>query len=187
MTRCRTAILSLILSLALLLCGCQAGGGVFLLPESPSDDTAQAAQTRAQLLEAMNSVYQTNYVSGEAGHFTYGNDSNAEAVLAYLQEACAGDAAQVAALLSESGSDISPVRCADTLLMRVPSLAGTVCRVSYAKSASGLSSTAEALLRNQAFLVLPPAEDTSDITCDRVGFAFGTIGGQAFVIAVFTA
>ena len=54
MTRCRTAILTLVLSLALLLCGCQAGGGVFLLPESPSDDTAQAAQAKTQLLGAMN-------------------------------------------------------------------------------------------------------------------------------------
>ena len=40
MTRCtnrRTAILTLILGLTLLLCGCQVGGGVFVLPDISSN------------------------------------------------------------------------------------------------------------------------------------------------------
>ena len=54
MTRCtnrRTAILTLILGLTLLLCGCQVGGGVFVLPDISTKDSTQG---KARLLAALN-------------------------------------------------------------------------------------------------------------------------------------
>ena len=59
MTRCtnrRTAILTLILGLTLLLCGCQVGGGVFVLPDISTNDSTQG---KTQLLAALNKHYYT--------------------------------------------------------------------------------------------------------------------------------
>lgn len=190
MTRCtnrRTAILTLILGLTLLLCGCQVGGGVFVLPDISTKDSTQG---KARLLAALNEHYHTCYDNSDSSHFIYGNDSAAEAVLTYLQKVCADDASKVASLLSDSTGDTSPVRCADGLLASYPSLSAKPCKVSYAALDSGLSddallaSAAQMLLKNWRFLVLP--DISSNIDCCQVGFAAGTIGGQTFVIAVFT-
>ena len=113
MTRCtnrRTAILTLILGLTLLLCGCQVGGGVFVLPDISTKDSTQG---KTQLLAALNKHYYTHFDNSDSSHFIYGNDSAAEAVLAYLQKVCADDASKVASLLSDSTGDTSPVHCAD--------------------------------------------------------------------------
>ena len=62
MTRCtnrRTAILTLILGLTLLLCGCQVGGGVFVLPDISTKDSTQG---KARLLAALNKHYYTHYI-----------------------------------------------------------------------------------------------------------------------------
>lgn len=190
MTRCtnrRTAILTLILGLTLLLCSCQVGGGVFVLPEISTKDSTQS---KTQLLAALNKHYYTHFDSSDSSHFIYGNDSAAEAVLTYLQKVCADDASKVASLLSDSTGDTSPVRCADGLLASYPSLSAKPCKVSYAALDSGLSddallaSAAQTLLINRRFLVLP--DISSNIDCCQVSFAVGTIGGQTFVIAVFT-
>lgn len=190
MTRCtnrRTAILTLILGLTLLLCSCQVGGGVFVLPDI---STKGSTQGKAQLLAALNKQYHTCYDNSDSSYFIYGNDSAAEAVLAYLQKVCADDASKVASLLSDSTGDTSPVRCADGLLASYPSLSAKPCKVSYAALDSGLSddallaSAAQMLLKNRRFLVLP--DTSSNIDCCQVSFAVGTIGGQTFVIAVFT-
>ena len=47
------------------------------------------------------------------------------------------------------------------------------------------SSVAKNLINRQKFLTIP--DDSSKAVYDRVSFAVGTIGGQPFVIAVFTA
>lgn len=86
MTRCtnrRTAILTLILGLTLLLCGCQVGGGVFVLPDISTNDSTQG---KTQLLAALNKHYYTHFDNSDSSHFIYGNDSAAEAVLSYLQK-----------------------------------------------------------------------------------------------------
>ena len=91
MTRCtnrRTAILTLILGLTLLLCGCQVGGGVFVLPDISTKDSTQG---KTQLLAALNKHYYTHFDNSDSSHFIYGNDSAAEAVFLYLQDACNGD------------------------------------------------------------------------------------------------
>lgn len=190
MTRCtnrRTAILTLILSLTLLLCGCQVGGGVFVLPDISAKDSTRG---KAQLLAALNEQYHACYDKSDSSHFIYGNDSAAEAVLAYLQKVCADDASKVAALLSDSTNDTSPVRCANDLLASSPSLSARPCKVSYAALDSGLpddallASAAQMLLKNRRFLVLPDSSSSTD--CCQVSFAVGAIGGQTFVIAVFT-
>lgn len=190
MTRCtnrRTAILTLILSLTLLLCGCQVGGGVFVLPDISAKDSTRG---KAQLLAALNEQYHACYDKSDSSHFIYGNDSAAEAVLAYLQKVCADDASKVAALLSDSTNDTSPVRCANDLLASSPSLSARPCKVSYAALDSGLpddallASAAQMLLKNRRFLVLPDSLSSTD--CCQVSFAVGAIGGQTFVIAVFT-
>lgn len=190
MTRCtnrRTAILTLILGLTLLLCGCQVGGGVFVLPDISTKDSTQG---KTQLLAALNKHYYTHFDNSDSSHFIYGNDSAAEAVLAYLQKVCADDASKVASLLSDSTGDTSPVHCADGLLASYPSLSARPCKVSYAALYSDLSddtllsSAAQMLLKNRRFLVLP--DISSNIDCCQVSFAVGTIGGQTFVIAVFT-
>lgn len=192
MTRCtnrRTAILTLILGLTLLLCGCQVGGGVFVLPDISTKDSAQG---KTQLLAALNKHYYTHFDNSDSSHFIYGNDSAAEAVLAYLQKVCADDASKVASLLSDSTGDTSPVHCADGLLASYPSLSARPCKVSYTALDSDLSddallaSAAQTLLKNRRFLVLP-SDISSSTDCCQVSFAVGTIGGQAFVIAVFTA
>ena len=189
MTRCtnrRTAILTLILGLTLLLCGCQVGG-VFVLPDISTKDSTQG---KTQLLAALNKHYYTHFDNSDSSHFIYGNDSAAEAVLAYLQKVCADDASKVASLLSDSTGDTSPVHCADGLLASYPSLSARPCKVSYAALDSDLSddallsSAAQTLLKNRRFLVLP--DISSNIDCCQVSFAVGTIGGQPFVIAVFT-
>ena len=191
MTRCtnrRTAILTLILSLTLLLCGCQVGGGVFVLPDISTKDSTQG---KTQLLAALNKHYYTHFDNSDSSHFIYGNDSAAEAVLAYLQKVCADDASKVASLLSDSTGDTSPVHCADGLLASYPSLSARPCKVSYAALDSSLSddallsSAAQTLLKNRRFLVLP-SDISSSTDCCQVSFAVGTIGGQTFVIAVFT-
>ena len=46
------------------------------------------------------------------------------------------------------------------------------------------SSVAKNLINRQKFLTIP--DDSSKAVYDRVSFAVGTIGGQTFVIAVFT-
>lgn len=190
MTRCtsRTAILTLVLSLALLLCGCQAGGGVLILPDVPAKDSAQG---KAQLLAAMNQQYYISYDSSDPSYFIYGSDSAAEAGLAYLQDTCGDDASKVVSLLSDSTTDdTSPVRCADELLARCPALSGKPCKISYAEldsdslEGADFASAAQMLLKHRKFLVLP--DDSSKADCCQVSFAVGTIGGQAFVIAVFT-
>lgn len=190
MTRCtnrRSAILTLVLSLTLLLCGCQVGGGVFVLPDISAKDSTQG---KAQLLAALNKQYHACYDKSDSSHFIYGNDSAAEAVLAYLQKVCADDASKVAALLSDSTNDTSPVRCANDLLASSPSLSARPCKVSYAALDSGLpddallASAAQMLLKNRRFLVLPDSSSSTD--CCQVSFAVGAIGGQTFVIAVFT-
>lgn len=190
MTRCtnrRTAILTLILGLILLLCGCQVGGGVFVLPDISTNDSTQG---KTQLLAALNKHYYTHFDNSDSSHFIYGNDSAAEAVLSYLQKVCADDASKVASLLSDSTGDTSPVHCADGLLASYPSLSARPCKVSYAALDSSLSddallsSAAQTLLKNRKFLVLP--DISSNIDCCQVSFAVGTIGGQTFVIAVFT-
>lgn len=190
MTRCtnrRSAILTLILSLTLLLCGCQVGGGVFVLPDISAKDSTRG---KAQLLAALNEQYHACYDKSDSSHFIYGNDSAAEAVLAYLQKVCADDASKVAALLSDSTNDTSPVRCANDLLASSPSLSARPCKVSYAALDSGLpddallASAAQMLLKNRRFLVLPDSSSSTD--CCQVSFAVGAIGGQTFVIAVFT-
>lgn len=192
MTRCtnrRTAILTLILGLTLLLCGCQVGGGVFVLPDISTKDSTQG---KARLLAALNKHYYTHFDNSDSSHFIYGNDSAAEAVLAYLQKVCADDASKVASLLSDSTGDTSPVHCADGLLASYPSLSARPCKVSYAALDSSLSddallsSAAQTLLKNRRFLVLP-SDISSSTDCCQVSFAVGTIGGQPFVIAVFTA
>ena len=191
MTRCtnrRTAILTLILGLTLLLCGCQVGGGVFVLPDISTKDSTQG---KARLLAALNKHYYTHFDDSDSSHFIYGNDSAAEAVLAYLQKVCADDASKVASLLSDSTGDTSPVHCADGLLASYPSLSARPCKVSYAALDSSLSddallsSAAQTLLKNRRFLVLP-SDISSSTDCCQVSFAVGTIGGQPFVIAVFT-
>ncbi len=191
MTRCtnrRTAILTLILGLTLLLCGCQVGGGVFVLPDISTKDSTQG---KARLLAALNKHYYTHFDNSDSSHFIYGNDSAAEAVLAYLQKVCADDASKVASLLSDSTGDTSPVHCADGLLASYPSLSARPCKVSYAALDSSLSddallsSAAQTLLKNRRFLVLP-SDISSSTDCCQVSFAVGTIGGQPFVIAVFT-
>lgn len=128
MTRCtnrRTAILTLILGLTLLLCGCQVGGGVFVLPDISTNDSTQG---KTQLLAALNKHYYTHFDNSDSSHFIYGNDSAAEAVLAYLQKVCADDASKVASLLSDSTGDTSPVHCADGLLASYPSLSASRAR-----------------------------------------------------------
>lgn len=191
MTRCtnrRTAILTLILGLTLLLCGCQVGGGVFVLPDISTKDSTQG---KARLLAALNKHYYTHFDNSDSSHFIYGNDSAAEAVLSYLQKVCADDASKVASLLSDSTGDTSPVHCADGLLASYPSLSARPCKVSYAALDSSLSddallsSAAQTLLKNRRFLVLP-SDISSSTDCCQVSFAVGTIGGQPFVIAVFT-
>ena len=191
MTRCtnrRTAILTLILGLTLLLCGCQVGGGVFVLPDISTKDSTQG---KTQLLAALNKHYYTHFDNSDSSHFIYGNDSAAEAVLSYLQKVCADDASKVASLLSDSTGDTSPVHCADGLLASYPSLSARPCKVSYAALDSSLSddallsSAAQMLLKNRRFLVLP-SDISSSTDCCQVSFAVGTIGGQTFVIAVFT-
>ena len=191
MTRCtnrRTAILTLILGLTLLLCGCQIGGGVFVLPDISTKDSTQG---KTQLLAALNKHYYTHFDNSDSSHFIYGNDSAAEAVLSYLQKVCADDASKVASLLSDSTGDTSPVHCADGLLASYPSLSARPCKVSYAALDSSLSddallsSAAQTLLKNRWFLVLP-SDISSSTDCCQVSFAVGTIGGQTFVIAVFT-
>ena len=191
MTRCtnrRTAILTLILGLTLLLCGCQVGGGVFVLPDISTKDSTQS---KTQLLAALNKHYYTHFDNRDSSHFIYGNDSAAEAVLSYLQKVCADDASKVASLLSDSTGDTSPVHCADGLLASYPSLSARPCKVSYAALDSDLSddallsSAAQMILKNRRFLVLP-SDISSSTDCCQVSFAVGTIGGQTFVIAVFT-
>ena len=191
MTRCtnrRTAILTLILGLTLLLCGCQVGSGVFVLPDISTKDSTQ---DKTQLLAALNKHYYTHFDNSDSSHFIYGNDSAAEAVLSYLQKVCADDASKVASLLSDSTGDTSPVHCADGLLASYPSLSARPCKVSYAALDSSLSddallsSAAQTLLKNRRFLVLP-SDISSSTDCCQVSFAVGTIGGQTFVIAVFT-
>ncbi len=191
MTRCtnrRTVILTLILGLTLLLCGCQVGGGVFVLPDISTNDSTQG---KTQLLAALNKHYYTHFDNSDSSHFIYGNDSAAEAVLSYLQKVCADDASKVASLLSDSTGDTSPVHCADGLLASYPSLSARPCKVSYAALDSSLSddallsSAAQTLLKNRRFLVLP-SDISSSTDCCQVSFAVGTIGGQTFVIAVFT-
>lgn len=191
MTRCtnrRTAILTLILGLTLLLCGCQVGGGVFVLPDISTNDSTQG---KTQLLAALNKHYYTHFDNSDSSHFIYGNDSAAEAVLSYLQKARADDASKVASLLSDSTGDTSPVHCADGLLAQLSFPVRKACKVSYAALDSDLSddallsSAAQMILKNRRFLVLP-SDISSSTDCCQVSFAVGTIGGQTFVIAVFT-
>lgn len=192
MTRCtkrRTAILAFVLSLMLLLCGCQMGGGVLVLPDIPSNDSSQG---KAQLLAAMNRESYSRY--GSLITYTSGDDSAAETVLSYLQDTC-NDDSQVSTLLAEN-EDTGLVNCAENLKATSSFVSIGPCRVSYSELSSDLldgdmlrensdfSSIAKNLINRQRFLVIP--DDSAIAACDRVGFAVGTIGGQAFVIAVFT-
>lgn len=196
MTRCtnrRTAILTLILGLTLLLCGCQVGGGVFVLPDISTKDSAQG---KARLLAALNKHYYTHFDNSDSSHFIYGNDSAAEAVFLYLQDACNGDASQVSTLLAEN-KNTGLVNCAENLAVMPSFLSIGPCRISYSELRPDLldggvlrenadfSSVAKNLINRQTFLILP--DDSSKAVYSRVGFAVGTIGGQTFVIAVFTA
>ena len=161
---------------------------MFVLPDISTKDSTQG---KTQLLAALNKHYYTHFDNSDSSHFIYGNDSAAEAVLAYLQKVCADDASKVASLLSDSTGDTSPVHCADGLLASYPSLSARPCKVSYAALDSDLSddallsSAAQTLLKNRRFLVLP-SDISSSTDCCQVSFAVGTIGGQTFVIAVFT-
>lgn len=191
MTRCtnrRTAILTLILGLTLLLCGCQVGGGVFVLPDISTKDSTQG---KTQLLAALNKHYYTHFDNSDSSHFIYGNDSAAEAVLAYLQKFAPTTPARWPR--SSPTVRVIPARC----------IVPTACwpailpcpqghaKVSYAALDSDLSddallsSAAQTLLKNRRFLVLP-SDISSSTDCCQVSFAVGTIGGQTFVIAVFT-
>lgn len=195
MTRCtnrRTAILTLILSLTLLLCGCQVGGGVFVLPDISAKDSTRG---KVQLLAALNEQYHACYDKSDSSHFIYGNDSAAEAVFLYLQDACNGDASQVSTLLAEN-KNTGLVNCAENLAVMPPFLSIGPCRISYSELRPDLldggvlrenadfSSVAKNLINRQKFLTIP--DDSSKAVYDRVSFAVGTIGGQTFVIAVFT-
>ena len=193
MTRCtnrRTAILTLILGLTLLLCGCQVGGGVFVLPDISTKDSTQG---KAQLLAALNQEIRDGTRSFIT--YTYGDNSAAEAVFLYLQDACNGDASQVSTLLAEN-KNTGLVNCAENLAVMPPFLSIGPCRISYSELRPDLldggvlrenadfSSVAKNLINRQTFLILP--DDSSKAVYDRVSFAVGTIGGQTFVIAVFT-
>lgn len=193
MTRCtnrRTAILTLILGLTLLLCGCQVGGGVFVLPDISTKDSTQG---KARLLAALNQEIRDgrSFIT-----YTYGDDSAAEAVFLYLQDACNGDASQVSTLLAEN-KNTGLVNCAENLAVMPLFLSIGPCRISYSELRPDLldggvlrenadfSSVARNLINRQKFLTIP--DDSSKAVYDRVSFAVGTIGGQTFVIAVFTA
>ena len=103
----------------------------------------------------------------------------------------------MSALLAENKTTGLANCAADLAAKPVISSAG-MCRVSYSELGSDLlvnnafrkdadlSSVARNLINRQKFLILPESS-SEKVELSKVGFAFGTIGGQAFVIAVFTA
>ena len=88
------------------------------------------------------------------------------------------------------------MNCAENLAVMPPFLSIGPCRISYSELRPDLldggvlrenadfSSVAKNLINRQKFLTIP--DDSSKAVYDRVSFAVGAIGGQPFVIAVFT-
>ena len=176
----RPALFALLLSIAFLLCGCQLGTGTLYLPDVPSNGTSQA---EALLVEALNQEYSSHFT--EANHFIHGSDSSAEKLFQYLEENCGGDAFNVAKLLSRA----ELAKHGDELAARLSISPTQTCRVSYAALDSATldsadhSAAAHTLFVNRAFLSMP--DEDYDPAFEYVGLASGTIGGQAFVVAVF--
>lgn len=184
-------LLGLVLSVVFLFCGCQSGMVPISLPDTAVKDTSQG---KAQLLSALNQEYYARLQT--ANHFRQGSDTTAEAVLLYLQQNSGGNAAKVDELLTED-DDTGLVRCADDLLSRLSLSPSESCRVGYAfleadmldedgalRSGADFSVTARTLLNDRAFLVW--ADGFSGTASEQTGFAVGTIGGKALVVAVFS-
>lgn len=180
-----------VLSILLLLCGCQAGAGPLILPDNvPSRN---ASQGKKELLAALNTIgirrpetTQDSYISGA--------DSVAETIFLCIQKKSGNNAAAAIELLS-ANEDTGFANCADIVLNSLSTSPDETYFVSYALLSADvledgalrgdvdLSAVAYTLLTNRSLLVYSGSFQRA--ASQKTGFAVGVIGGQALVVAVF--
>lgn len=186
MTRCTklcAAFLSLSLSL-LLLCSCQRAAAPLILPET---NGVSPSQWKAQLLAALND-YQRSFGLSET--YIQDTDTNSEAVLHYIQQQANDDPSKVTELLSEGPDDF--VNCAAALKELLHPADDETCTVSYAplpadaltSQDADLTETARILIRNRKLITY--SDTFSPKNCEKVSVAAGSIGGQMYVLVVFS-
>ena len=181
-----------VLSILLLLCGCQAGAGPLILPDNvPSRN---ASQGKKELLAALNQEYFDRFK--RSNYFIQGSDSAAEAVFLYLAQNSGGDINKAVEFLAENPEDeYCRANCADAVLSRISPSSSETYWVSYSflsadiledgvlKEDAEFGPVAGKLIDNRNLLVSSDSYQPYD--CQRSGFAVGVIGGQALVVAVF--
>ena len=186
MTRCTklcAAFLGLVLSL-LLLCSCQRASAPLILPET---NGTSPSQWKAQLIAALNEQQRSFELSEP---YIQDTDTNAEAVLHYIQQQTNSGSAKVTELLSEGPDGF--VSCAPALEELLHPSDDETCSVSYAplpadaltSQNTDLTDTARTLIRNQKLITY--SDTFSPKNCEKVSLAAGNIGGQLYVLVVFS-
>lgn len=187
MTRC-TKLCAVFLSLTLtllLLCSCQKTAAPLILPET--NGTTRPSQWKAQLLTALNEQQRS---FGLSEPYIQDTDTNAEAVLHYVQQQANDDPAKVTELLSESPDDF--VNCANALKELLHPADDETFTVSYAllpadalaSQETDLTDTARTLIRNRKLVTY--SDTFSPENCEKVSIAAGNVGGQLYVLVVFS-
>lgn len=186
MTRC-TKLCAVFLSLTLtllLLCSCQKTAAPLILPET---NGTRPSQWKAQLLSALND-YQRSF--GLSEHYIQDTDTNAEAVLHYIQQQANDDPAKVTELLSEGPDDF--VNCTNALKELLHPADDETFTVSYAllpadaltSQETDLTDTAHNLIRNRKLITY--SDTFSPENCEKVSIAAGNVGRQLYVLVVFS-
>lgn len=180
-----------VLSILLLLCGCQAGAGPLILPDNvPSRN---ASQGKKELLAALNQEYFDRFK--RSNYFIQGSDSAAEAVFLYLAHNSGGDIDKAVEFLTQNPDDEDGyVNCADAVLHIISPSPSETYWVSYSflsadmledgvlKENAEFGPIAQNLIDNRMLLTVYSPSGSGN---EKAGFAVGVIGGQALVVAVF--
>lgn len=189
----RAAILGSLILMLLFLCGCQAGGvGSIILPDTPSNRTAEL---KSSLLSAFNA--KSKQLLGP--EYIRGTDTAAEAVMLYIEQNSDGDASKAVAFLTENQKDeYGRANCADALQETLSPASGETYWVSYAFLPIGAlddntpldnidfaSAAHEFLGIGRKVLLTELDESYSPSNCQKTGFAIGVLNNQVFIIAVF--
>ena len=180
-----------VLSILLLLCGCQAGAGPLILPDNvPSRN---ASQGKEMLLAALNQEYFDQVSS--PNHFIQGSDSAAETVFRYLEQNSGGNINKAVEFLAENPEDEDGrANCADDVLRIISPSPSKTYWVSYSflsanmledgvlKENAEFGPIAQNLIDHRMLLTVYSPSGSGN---EKAGFAVGVIGGQALVVAVF--
>lgn len=187
----RTAILGSLILMLLFLCSCQAGVGPIILPETPTNRTAEI---KSRLLSALNTESK-QFLGPE---YIRDTDTAAEKVSLYIQQEADGNLNKALDLLSHENDESERAKCADALLEILSPAPNEIYWVSYAFLPNEILNDAvslddidfapvahEFLGTGRKILLTKPDESTLPSDCQKTGFAISVFGNQVFVIAVF--